>query len=169
MQETRKRNECGDNLTWSKSKLHESAERKRANDRAAGNKVAEVQWMRLYIMRFLLLLLFLGFPESPFRTFNLNDLWRHGSEYFIAILLHHLHCWQMERPLVWTAAQASTPGCQERPPLVSSAAQTDTEIGARTNRRRRTRRLGQVQMTTHGAAGSRGIGDEAGSTFTQST
>ncbi len=36
-------------------------------------------------------------------------------------------------------------------PFVSSV--TQTEIGDRTHLRRRTRRLGLVEMTTHGAAG----------------
>jgi hypothetical protein len=53
--------------------------------------------------------------------------------------------------------------------FVSSVAPADTEIGARANRHRRTRRFWNVQMTTHGTAGSRDIDDEAGITFTQST
>ena len=45
----RKRHECGDRLTWSKRTRHETAEGKRANERAAGHKEAEFQRFRTWL------------------------------------------------------------------------------------------------------------------------
>lgn len=45
----RKRHECGDHLTWSKRTRHETAEGKRANERAAGHKEAEFQRFRTWL------------------------------------------------------------------------------------------------------------------------
>jgi hypothetical protein len=45
----RKRHECGDHLTWSKRTRHETAEGKRANERAASHKEAEFQRFRTWL------------------------------------------------------------------------------------------------------------------------